>query len=89
MQSGLGQSAVGRGTLVGLGVALGEKAGMTTTGLGLGSGMGAGPQADRIQIVNNKGALILDFIIGLNHYGEGVKVGRGVGVNVTVGVAVL
>lgn len=64
MQSGLGQSDVGWGALVGLGVALGEKVGRTTTGLGLASGIGVGPQAERIQIVNNKRLLILDFIVG-------------------------
>lgn len=47
--------------------------------------MGVAPQAERIQIVNNKKATILEFIF----YGEGVKVGRGEGVYVTVGVAVL
>ena len=68
-----------------VGVVLGERVGRTTTGVGPGSGVGVAPQAERIQIVNNKKAAILEFIF----YGEGVKVGRGVGVYVTVGVAVL
>ena len=72
MQSGLGQSGVGVDSVVGLGVVFGERVGRATTGLGLASGVGVDPQADRVQIVNNKRAVILDFINVLSpNYGEG------------------
>ena len=53
MQSGFGHSGVGPGSVVCVGVDLGDKVGSTMTGVMTGAGVGVGAQAEKRQLANN------------------------------------